>query len=116
PGGRGRSSRETLQRARERPTSSHPLCVSCSSELTQPSVHGTDSRAMSEREPDKPTSPHDALFKAVFATPEHMAEELRVALPEAVVANIDLTSLTPVPGSFTDANLMGAESDMLFAA
>jgi predicted transposase/invertase (TIGR01784 family) len=66
--------------------------------------------------PKKPTSPHDALFRAVFTTPAHMAEELAVVLPDEVKSCIDLGSLTPEAGHFVDANLEGAETDLLFSA
>jgi hypothetical protein len=52
---------------------------------------------------DKPTSPHDALVRAIFGTPAHMAEELRAALPREVAALLDLASLRPLPAHFADS-------------
>lgn len=61
-------------------------------------------------------NPHDALFRTIFGTPALMAEELRAVLPPALIAHLDLASLTPVPARFIDAQLQGAESDLLFSA
>jgi predicted transposase YdaD len=63
-----------------------------------------------------PKTPHDALARAIFGTPALMAEELRAALPAPVVAHLDLASLKPIPARFADAQLQGAESDLLFSA
>jgi predicted transposase/invertase (TIGR01784 family) len=65
---------------------------------------------------DKPESPHDALVRAIFGSPAHMAEELRAVLPRDVAAHVDLTSLAPLPAHFADSHLDGAESDLLFSA
>jgi len=35
------------------------------------------------------THPHDALFKRVFAVPEHAASELRAVLPTDVAQRVD---------------------------
>jgi predicted transposase/invertase (TIGR01784 family) len=64
----------------------------------------------------EPKNPHDALFRAVFGTAALMAEELRAVLPGEVAAQLDFTSLTPIPARFVDAQLQGAESDLLFSA
>ena len=44
------------------------------------------------------------------------AEELRAVLPQAIAAQLDLSSLQPLPVRFADAKLQGAESDLLFSA
>lgn len=63
-----------------------------------------------------PQSPHDALFKKVFANPAHSAEALRTALPPQVAQRIDWRSLDLVPGSFVDEHLVSSHSDLLFNA
>jgi hypothetical protein len=65
---------------------------------------------------DGPKTPHDALVRAIFGSPVHMAEELRAVLPRDVAAHVDLTSLAPLPAHFADSHLDGAESDLLFSA
>jgi predicted transposase YdaD len=65
---------------------------------------------------DPPRSHHDALVRAIFGTPAHIAEELRAVLPPALAAHLDLSSLRPLPAHFADAHLQGAESDLLFSA
>jgi predicted transposase YdaD len=72
-----------------------------------------DNRAMAD---DPPSSAHDALFRKIFGTPAHMAEELRAVLPSAIAELLDLSSLLPLPMRFADAHLQGAESDLLFSA
>jgi predicted transposase/invertase (TIGR01784 family) len=62
------------------------------------------------------STPHDALFKAVFSQPQHAAAELRALLPATLVARTDWSSLTLVPGSYVDASLRERQSDLLFAA
>ncbi len=59
---------------------------------------------------------HDALVRAIFGAPAHMAEELRAVLPADVAAHVDLASLAPLPAHFADSHLDGAESDLLFSA
>ncbi|MEM9696456.1 MAG: Rpn family recombination-promoting nuclease/putative transposase, partial [Myxococcota bacterium] len=58
--------------------------------------------------------PHDALFRLVFRRPEHAEGELRHALPEALVARIDWTTLTPVEGSLIDDGLHELMADLVF--
>lgn len=61
-------------------------------------------------------TPHDALFKAVFAQPEHAAGALRAVLPAALSAAVDWASLTRCPGSFVDDELRQRHTDLLFSA
>jgi predicted transposase/invertase (TIGR01784 family) len=61
-------------------------------------------------------TPHDALFKAVFSDPEHAAGALRAALPRALAARFDWSTLALVPGSFIDESLAGSYTDLLFSA
>lgn len=62
------------------------------------------------------SSPHDALFKAAFASPEHAAPQLRALLPPTVSALLDWASLHLEPGSFVDESLAATHSDLLFRA
>ncbi len=59
---------------------------------------------------------HDALFKTAFSNVEHAAGELREALPPALAARIDWSSLKLAPGSFVDEALKERQSDLLFSA
>jgi predicted transposase YdaD len=61
-------------------------------------------------------TPHDALFKSFFATPEHAADVLRVALPEAVSRRIDWTSLEATDGTLIDETLRERRTDLLLHA
>lgn len=60
-------------------------------------------------------SPHDKLFKEAFANPVNAIAQLRSVLPSALLARLDLESLTPVPGTFVDEELRASESDLLFS-
>jgi hypothetical protein len=62
------------------------------------------------------SSPHDALFKAAFSSPEHAAPQLRALLPASVAALLDWPSLQLQPGSFLDEALAATHSDLLFSA
>ena len=64
----------------------------------------------------QPPSPHDALFKAIFAQPEHAAGELRWLLPVAIAASIDWPTLTLCSGSYVEEVLRSRHSDLLFSA
>jgi predicted transposase/invertase (TIGR01784 family) len=61
------------------------------------------------------SSPHDALFKAVFGQPEHARGALRAVLPAEVVDALDWRTLAPCPGSFVDPALAGRHTDLLFS-
>jgi predicted transposase/invertase (TIGR01784 family) len=60
-------------------------------------------------------SPHDALFKYVFAKPEHTASELRAIFPTALSQRLDWGSLQLEPSSFIDERLRGRQADLLFS-
>ena len=62
-----------------------------------------------------PESPHDKLFKAAFGDPFNAAAELRSILPATILAQADLQTLSPLPGSFVDEALAGSESDLLYS-
>ena len=62
------------------------------------------------------STPHDALFKAIFSEPADAAVELRSLLPPELAARIDWSSLRLLPGSFVDEVLTERESDLLFEA
>lgn len=62
------------------------------------------------------STPHDALFKAIFGQPEHAAAELQHVLPGHIAARIDWSSLAPQPGSYVDEDLANQHSDLLFSA
>ncbi len=61
------------------------------------------------------TTPHDSLVKRTFSQIEHAAGLLRVALPEAIAARIDLSTLALCSGSFVDPVLGSRRSDLLFS-
>ena len=60
-------------------------------------------------------SPHDKLFKEAFGSVPAMAALLRSVLPAGLAARLELGTLKAVPGSFTDAQLAGSESDLVFS-
>ncbi len=60
-------------------------------------------------------TPHDALFKRTFASPERAAALLRAKLPEDLASQIDWTTLRPVPGSFVNPRLASLYTDLLFS-
>ena len=62
------------------------------------------------------SSIHDALFKATFSQIEHATGELEQALPAAIVARIDFTTLALRSGSFVDEALKERHTDLLFTA
>ena len=61
-------------------------------------------------------TPHDAVFRRIFAVPANAASQLRAVLPEGLAARLDLGRLAPVPGSFVDDDLRWRHSDVLFTA
>jgi hypothetical protein len=61
-------------------------------------------------------TPHDAVFRRIFAVPANAASQLRAVLPPGLAARLDLDRLAPVPGSFVDEALRWRHSDVLFTA
>jgi hypothetical protein len=59
---------------------------------------------------------HDNLVKHAFSDVENARGVLATALPAAIVARIDLSSLNLRPGTFVDENLEDRYSDLLYAA
>jgi Putative transposase, YhgA-like/Domain of unknown function (DUF4351) len=59
---------------------------------------------------------HDNLVKHAFSDVEHARGVLATALPEAIVARLDLSSLSLQPGTFVDENLQDRYSDLLYSA
>ena len=62
------------------------------------------------------STPHDALFRAIFGQPQHAAAELWAVLPPQVAASLDLGSLVPMDASFLDEQLRASAADLGFAA
>lgn len=62
-----------------------------------------------------PTTPHDALFKAVFSQPEHARGMLRTIVPAVLAKALDWEALTLRPGSFVDAALAHQHTDLLYS-
>jgi predicted transposase/invertase (TIGR01784 family) len=60
------------------------------------------------------STPHNALFKAVFVHPEHAHGALRSVMPAAVAEAIDWATLAPSPGDFVDAVLRERFTDLRF--
>ena len=60
--------------------------------------------------------PHDALFRAIFSEPEHIAGELQAVLSPALVSCIDWDTFRREPGSYIDEDLRGRHTDLLFSA
>ena len=61
-------------------------------------------------------TPHDKLFKRVFKDPRYAAEELREALPEAVVRALDWSTLKREPETHVEQRDADAYSDLVFSA
>ncbi|HRC59242.1 MAG TPA: Rpn family recombination-promoting nuclease/putative transposase, partial [Kofleriaceae bacterium] len=62
------------------------------------------------------STPHDALFKAVFGQPEHARGTLRAIVPPALAEMLDWRTLALRPGSFVDAALTHQHADLLYSA
>jgi predicted transposase/invertase (TIGR01784 family) len=58
---------------------------------------------------------NDGFFKAIFSQPEHATAFFKSHLPAAIVARIDWSSLTILPGSFVKSSLQQVHSDLLFS-
>jgi predicted transposase YdaD len=61
------------------------------------------------------TTPHDALFKAAFETPEQAAALFKQLLPPSVSAALAWDTLTRESGTFIDPELRNRQSDLLFS-
>jgi predicted transposase/invertase (TIGR01784 family) len=61
------------------------------------------------------TTPHDALVRRTFSQIEHAAGLLRVMLPPAIAARLDLATLALCDGSFVDRLLGHGHTDLLFS-
>ena len=59
---------------------------------------------------------HDHLVKHAFSDVEHARGVLATALPPAVAARIDLSTLALQPGTFVDEALRDRTSDLLYSA
>ncbi|WP_224247374.1 Rpn family recombination-promoting nuclease/putative transposase [Hyalangium gracile] len=62
------------------------------------------------------SGPHDRLVRFTFNQRERAEAELRAALPDHVVVQVDWASLQLESGSVVDPELRETESDMLFSA
>lgn len=62
------------------------------------------------------STPHDALFKAVFSQPDHARGMLRAIVPPVMAEALDWQVLSLRPGSFVDAALTHQHTDLLYAA
>jgi len=61
------------------------------------------------------STPHDALFKFIFSQTDHAKSALRQALPAALSAAIDWSTLTLESTSFVDEALKDKHCDLLFS-
>jgi predicted transposase/invertase (TIGR01784 family) len=61
-------------------------------------------------------NPHDSFFRETFGRREVAADILREQLPEEIVRELDLDTLTIVKDSFTDKELRQHFSDILYTA
>ncbi|GAB4563791.1 MAG: hypothetical protein Tsb0020_13260 [Haliangiales bacterium] len=66
--------------------------------------------------PSTPHDAHDSLVKAMFSRVDYAADELRIALPAALVARLDLAALRLCPGSFVSPDLRKQHTDLLYSA
>ncbi len=58
--------------------------------------------------------PHDGLFKHTFGDPAHLAGELESVLAPELLAELDVSTLHLLPGSFIDDELNSTHTDLLF--
>jgi hypothetical protein len=63
-----------------------------------------------------PTSPHDAVFKAIFSQPENAVLLLREGLPPELFQRLEPASLGVVASGFVDDELRSSHSDLLLKA
>ncbi len=69
---------------------------------------GRDARRKGE------AKPRDALFKHKFADPAHLAGELESVLAPELLAELDLSTLRLLPGSFVGGEIKSSHADLLF--
>jgi predicted transposase/invertase (TIGR01784 family) len=62
------------------------------------------------------STPHDALFKAVFGQPDHARGTLHAIVPPAMAEALDWQALALRPGSFVDTALSHQHTDLLYSA
>ncbi|MDX2055497.1 MAG: Rpn family recombination-promoting nuclease/putative transposase [Polyangiaceae bacterium] len=67
-------------------------------------------------DPDSKVFPHDALVRRIFSAPENAAAQFRATLPEGLLANLDLSTLSVEESSFVSQELRGTVVDMLYSA
>jgi hypothetical protein len=60
------------------------------------------------------SNPHDKLIKFTFSQVENAADEFRTALPPALAARLDFSTLCVCPGSFVDEALRERFTDLLY--
>lgn len=65
---------------------------------------------------ERPSAPHDRVFRALVAEPERGARLVRGLLPPEVAGLVADVPLERVPGSFVDAELRFHQTDALFRA
>ena len=63
-----------------------------------------------------PQSPHDWLFRLVFAQPEHARGELSAIIPAALAKALDWSTLTIRPDSLVDSQLSRQYTDLQYSA
>jgi hypothetical protein len=63
-----------------------------------------------------PSSPHDALFRGIFAAPARASELLRCLMPARRARRIDWSSVRAVDRSFVDERLRAQQADLIFSA
>ena len=61
------------------------------------------------------STPHDALFKAVFGNPEHARGALQAVVPARLAEALDWLALVNQPGSFVEPGIPSQHTDLLFS-
>ena len=61
------------------------------------------------------STPHDALFKAVFSEPDKAASALKAVMPPRLADAVHWPGLALCPGSFVDDQLRSQHTDLLFS-
>jgi predicted transposase/invertase (TIGR01784 family) len=64
--------------------------------------------------PKKPSKPHDEFFKASFGRKDVALDYLQQMLPSAILAELDLSKLSKVNGSYTSPSLREFFSDLVY--